>query len=754
MKVNMPYDGEVEVYSPTKATAEKAIELISSCDVTTVNKRTYSDCYMAFDIETTTLPNMNWDGLNETLSHFNTTFCWQLYITKGKDYEGMFIFGRDPKEFFMLIKYITKKLGCTPVCYIHNLSYEYNNLCELFLKGCDPKDPPFFKSKIRPLFFRSYGVEFRCSAELSHMSLAKIGGDLGIPKLKGDFDYSVCRFTDTPLSPLEMNYCFRDVFILVRYIESKVIELSHITGKEKKVANLPYTQTGYPRRDIREFFTRTPVGHKVNQEICKLTREQYTHCNKAFWGGFVQANYNYIACKLKNIFHVDLTSAYPAAMVMFKYPFHLGEVKGRVSAEEYYRLCYKEDMAVVAEITLENISIKDGQIPYIPLAKCSVKENVRSTNGKIVEASKITLTLCEVDFLLIDKVYSTHSGEPIVNNLTVTGMVLIGTKRRLPIQVVFSVLRYFEGKTKYKGVDGKEIEYAISKQMLNGIFGLSATGLLHSRYYVEDLETRTGEMEYTESTVLPYQWCVYITAYVRRWIYGFITNLSNTNKWAYADTDSLFLFSDEETRSLVEAHNDKIHKAIEELEQTFPVVQVSPKGKKQYLGLLLNDEDTDTGLIDEFCTVGAKRYYTVTTKNGVQTTTVTFAGMSGTKPIKKGATFSEEVQKEYDTTPGAPGINVQRMIKKYGSLWGAFKEIAKTDRPKGNTRGVELDYLEGVDQLIGVNIRAEPGSCFYYKDDTHEIREKASYVLTRRKKTYTLVPDLFSMLLHEGCPMM
>jgi len=740
-RICLPYDGEIEILNPGKEAVEACAALVTSSAIYAHKKKTVSSCIATFDIETSTLPNMN-KRLSDPdmLAYFNTCFCWQFYMIPEDAEKGIFIFGRKPEDFFSFVKRLSAKLkDIHVICYIHNLAYEYNNLCEYFVKTQKKDDTIFFKSPIRPLFLSCRNFEFRCSAELSHLSLQKIGDDIGVSKLKGDFDYNVRRFTDTPLSTMEINYCFRDVYILAKYLQYKVKELSTIDKKKRHIFDLPYTQTGYPRRDIKRVFTKTQKGAKINREICKLSHEQYNYLHPAFWGGFVQANYHYIGTLCANILHVDLTSAYPAAMLLFTYPYHLAYVG--VSEDRFLQLVHDTARAVIAEVTFKNISIKPGEIPYIPKDKCRNCVNMRTVGGKVVEADAITLTVCDVDYQLIEKAYSHFSGRPLEECLTLPGKILLGDKKPLPIAVIFSIMRYFSGKTEYKGVEGKEIEYALSKQMLNAIFGLSATSLEHFKYYVEDYETKVGEMEYTENTVIPYQWCIYITAYVRRWIYGFITRLSNKNFWIYADTDSLFLYSNAETNRLVKEHNATIHAALAEIEKTFPVSPVSPKGKKQYLGLLLNDEDTDSGLISEFCTIGAKRYFTVTEKAGKKETTVTFAGMSSTKPVKKGATYSEAVRKKYDCTPGAPGINVQRLIEKCGSLHKAFLQIRDSE--------VYLPYLETVDKLTAVNIRSEPGETFYFTDGVHHIEERCSYVLSGRGKHYSLTKDISNFILRE-----
>ncbi|WP_426466858.1 hypothetical protein, partial [Salmonella enterica] len=74
-------------------------------------------------------------------------------------------------------------------------------------------------------------------------------------------------------------------------------------------------------------------------------------------------------------------------------------------------------------------------------------------------AAKIALTITDVDFNIIKNFYSWESMR--------VGEMYCYKKEYLPTPFVKSILHLYESKTKLKGVEGKEVEYLNSKEMLN-----------------------------------------------------------------------------------------------------------------------------------------------------------------------------------------------------------------------------------------------------------------------------------------------
>lgn len=629
----------------------------------------------AFDIETTKVENINVVKGYESdkYKYFNIPFCWQFAI------DDFFIFGRKMENFFNLLRDIQKRIKGSFVVWVHNIKFEYNNLADYFA-GADV----FFKDNSTPVYIRWNDIEFRCSAQLTHKSLAQVGKQCGYNKLKGDFDYSIERNEGTELTPLEVNYCYRDVLILTRFIRAETPKYCESTGKKSNPYFLPYTQTGYPRKDIKRAWSNKPEGRKILKDTA-LDKDQYLFCNSGFFGGYVHANYRNVGVRflrdaLRDFYikHLDITSAYPSVMILRTFPFKMW-YSNLLSVKLYVKNLSREDYAQIANLTLKNVRLRKGHIPYIPYApeKMSAKGELVE-NGKIVIADEINITLTDVDMRLILRAYTFEIES--VNKL------LVGIKKHLPYNVVDVLLKYFEAKTKLKGLKdpAAEYEYNLSKQKFNGIYGLSASGLIHDQFEVNEqtFEVESAGLEYEPANVLPYQWAPYITAYVREIIYGTIAQMPDKSKYIYSDTDSLFYIDSPEMRAYVDNYNAGVKIQLEMLSNKyFNIIPENSKGEKQYLGTL-GDENDD---IAEFCTIGAKRYY-IRHSDGFYD--VTFSGLSATKSV-------------YDTVKKCRtdnGFNTKRLLEAgKGDLYKAFKKIKESH--------VYLPYVEGIDKLSNYNVR-------------------------------------------------
>ena len=94
-------------------------------------------------------------------------------------------------------------------------------------------------------------------------------------------------------------------------------------------------------------------------------------------------------------------------------------------------------------------------------------------------------------------------------------------------------------------MEGKEVEYLLSKGMLNSVYGMCVTDPVKDEHTYEtewDLE-KVDVMEaihkYNESKgrFLFYPWGIWVTAYARRNLWSAILNVGND--YVYSDTDSI-----------------------------------------------------------------------------------------------------------------------------------------------------------------------------------------------------------------------
>ena len=56
----------------------------------------------------------------------------------------------------------------------------------------------------------------------------------------------------------------------------------------------------------------------------------------------------------------------------------------------------------------------------------------------------------------------------------------------LPKALILAVLSLYKDKTELKGVEGKEIEYLVSKNMINAAFGMMVTAIIRDEYQYSD----------------------------------------------------------------------------------------------------------------------------------------------------------------------------------------------------------------------------------------------------------------------------
>lgn len=688
MKIwELPHDGPTEVYTPKEGVDIIVTECLASGSVLKGRKKErFYKAIASFDIETTKLENEAWcKGIAESYRYFNYTYCWQFIIG------DKFIFGREAGEFFRMLDKAAEELDGTLIIWIHNMAYEVNNLADYFYG--DRMRKSFWKNATTPLFINFDHYQFRCSAQLTHRSLAMLGDDVGITKLKEEFDYNRIIGPKDPLSAADLNYCFRDVKILSAYLKKETEQYCASVRKEACPVYLPYTQTGYVRKDMQEHFSNTPAGWHLLQDTA-LGEDVYNDIKPGFYGGFVHGNYRVIGEVITDPFlHVDIVSAYPWAMVTKPYMLHIRECSVYDSELLVANLA-RPTYGQIADITITECWLKKGRVPYIPYVEGNTKVialknelgvvHTIEENGKLIYADKVRLTVCDTDLRMILENYEVKPEQIHINKL------YVGTKRRLPYEVVSRVLHFYEQKTTLKGIsspDGSvEYMYGLSKQKLNSCYGMSAQALEN-----QTIELLEGALmpeivgsEYQDSKTLPYQIALQITSYVREVVYSFISYLQRTpgNLAYYSDTDSVFCKDTPEAREYIRKYNEARVAELEQLRlRYFNIIPCNRKGEPQYLGCLDLEKDCKDAL--EFCTIGAKRYYI---KHADGLVDITFSGLRATK------VWEDENGIRHN------GRNTERLIEKYGSVAKAFHQIVEGD--------VVLPYEEGTDKLSNYNVRS------------------------------------------------
>lgn len=494
------------------------------------------------------------------------------------------------------------------ICYIHNMSFEFQFMMKYFTW-----ENVFAVSERKPIkAMCSLGIEFRDSYILSGMSLEKTANNLmfhTVDKMTGDLDYSLIRTHETKLSDKELKYCENDVVILLYYINEQ------IKNYDNNINKIPLTNTGKVRKYVKENCYYTSKNHKKSNtgkyrryrnlmQQLTLEEREYRQLKRAFQGGFTHANPNHSGKLLENVNSVDFTSSYPTVMLSEKYPmskgFHL-EINSLEDFEQARKL-----YLMVFDVKFTNIQAKISYENYLSESKCYDIKNKIVNNGRVFSADSLITTITNIDYDIIEQVYQWEEMD-IVN-------VTAYYKNYLPKSIIESILKLYKDKTQLKGIEGKEVEYLVSKGMLNSIYGMSVTDI------VRDENTFTTKWEKTPADVskqiekynkgkqrfLFYAWGIFVTAYARRNLWTGITNFKND--YVYSDTDSIKAMNFNNHLDYINKYNKNIMNKLEKMCDNYDIdyrllKPTNKQGIEKPIGIWDND-----GEYTRFKTLGAKRY--------------------------------------------------------------------------------------------------------------------------------------------------
>lgn len=583
--------------------------------VTNNKKVTYLNVECAFDIETTSY-------MADT-HKYAFVYLWAFGIGEN----GEILTGRTWDEFLTLCTELQTHYDLSPqkrlVCYVHNLGYEfqfmrkYFNWLEVF--SVDERKPIFALC--------DFGIEFRCSYLLSGYSLATVAKNLTnhtISKKLGDLDYSLIRHHETPITETELEYCLHDVRIVLYYINEQLAQYGRID-------QIPKTNTGRVRKFVRDVcFYRTISGEKrarsAYQKYSKIMQDLtldstvYMMLKRCFMGGFTHASMTHTNTLLHNVSSVDFTSSYPSVMLSERFPMSRFKPINITNLETFKTYC--KMYAMVFDVKFINLTPKLHYENYISESKCFILRDEVINNGRVYSASELATTITNIDFDIIEKCYTWD--KIFITNAYYAHL------NYLPKPIIESVLKLYQDKTTLKDVQGFEVEYLLSKGMLNSIYGMTVTDIVkptitYTNDWGIDLVNTDDEIaKYNDSKnrFLYYAWGVWITAYARRNLWSGI--LAVGNDYVYSDTDSLKILNFENHQDYINFFNKQIHQKMLAMMKYYKLDETllepkTIKGDKKLIGVW-DFEGTYT----RFKTLGAKRYLTET--NGKLSLTV--AGLS------------------------------------------------------------------------------------------------------------------------------
>ena len=567
--------------------------------IRTNKKIEYLNIESSFDIETSSVKIQN------EKSAF--MYIWMFGIGYGEPV----YYGRTWKEFTELCKTLQQVYDLNEnrrlVIYVHNLGYEFQ-----FMRKYFEWLNVFSVGERKPLkALCDYGIEFRDSYILSGYSLAKTGENLQkhkIKKMVGDLDYSLVRTANTNMTKKELGYCKGDIDVVNAYISEQIEQYGDI-------AKIPLTNTGRVRSYVRNNCYYTSKNHRKSSKgkyyryrkimnDLTITKKEYIQLKRAFMGGFTHANANYSNKLLHDVTSIDFTSSYPSVMLAEQFPMSKGKEIQVTSLDELELLCDK--YCLVFDIKLENIRPKISHENYISESKCFILKGSEINNGRVYSADELAMTITNVDYDIIKQCYSWDS-------IAITNVIRYH-KGYLPKAIIQSILELYQDKTELKGVEGKEVEYLLSKGMLNSVYGMSVTDIVKDEHiYIDDWDKEPANIDeqiekYNESKnrFLYYPWGVWVTAYARKNLWTGI--IAFGDDYIYSDTDSIKLKNYENHSDYINWYNDMTVTKLTDMmnHYKFDLELLSPKtieGDTKMLGIWDYE-----GTYPRFKTLGAKRY--------------------------------------------------------------------------------------------------------------------------------------------------
>ena len=570
------------------------------------DKTLFRNCMCAFDIETTYL-----DDVEQSIM-----YIWQFAVMDLRNGNIWYCFGRTWEQFTKLLDSFYHE-GITVLVWVHNLSYEFQFMRHWL---------PFQKDKIFALKSRKVvradidGVQFRCSYIQTNKSLDAFTRDMGVvhQKLSGvEFDYSKKRYPWTEMTTEELQYCCNDV---VGLLESMQVRMRM---ENDTLYSLPLTSTGYIRRLAKEAM-RKFNHNQLQAMMCDV--DVYKLLRLEFRGGDTHANRYHVNKILENVASYDRASSYPDVMLNYRFPMSAFTPRMITDIGELEKKCQIRDCCFIAVFIITNLQQRDIYYgaPYLSLDKAVEISGQVVDNGRILSADRAVYVFNDIDWKIVK---SEYVGEVEISQ------VYIAKYGYLPQAFRDLVIDLFHKKTSRKNVDGQELNYMRSKELINSLYGMCAQNPVKpdviymdepdQAFTLEDIVDIGEKLEkYNKKAFLLYAWGCWVTAWARLKLKEMI-NIVGDN-FVYCDTDSVkFLVRDDYKR--IVARIEEYNQGLKELSISNKGYADDKKGITHYLGVYEYEET-----YKQFKTLGAKKY-AYTRQDG--TFKITIAGV----PKKAGA---------------------------------------------------------------------------------------------------------------------
>ena len=227
----------------------------------------------------------------------------------------------------------------------------------------------------------------------------------------------------------------------------------------------------------------------------------------------------------------------------------------------------------------------------LSLSKCRDVVNYYLDNGRILQADQLETTVTDIDWDILNDCYQFEA--EILDIWQTKYAPLPEPLRALTID-------YYDRKTRLKGVVGEELQYDLSKALLNSIYGMMAYNPCKPDLFFDGAEFEVmpldiqGKLDANlNRAFLVYAWGVWVTAWARLRLYEGI-KIAGAG-FVYCDTDSVKYLGDADfTAYNKQRITDSTYNGA---------YATDPAGITHYMGVFEEEKP-----YDQFRTWGAKKY--------------------------------------------------------------------------------------------------------------------------------------------------
>lgn len=509
------------------------------------------DCISIFDVET------SWNHDIDNPQAWIYQWAWLL--------NDIIVVGRTKEEIIKLMHELhnVNNEGIIRT-FIHNLPYEFSYLWYDWMENFTLKGDIMASAPHKPFKLSLDGFEFMCSYKVSNRSLSAWGKyyDVEHKKLDNAIDYQAIHYPTDELTETDWLYMYHDV------ISPKECILALMNQECMRYDQLLMTSTMYVKNEVTKRYNQDRHNYFEFKKKA-LTYESYNVLRKSFVGGITHANWKILNTTVKgDIRHYDFNSHYPTQMITKLFPMgkvYKYTVGGSPSID---RFLPNDNFAYWCVVDFKNLRLRDNKcitMPYISVSKCESIEHTEyiKDNGRLVECKGYCrMYLSSYDIKWILKQYTCDAYVVKESYRSRLG--------KLPNYLTDTILECYLNKCKLKGVEGMEVEYNKSKNILNGLYGVCATDPVRDDVVFNFgnwvSENKHSDINYINEKLekyyksynkwTRYEWGTWVTSLARDELMTCIELVGYEN-YLYCDTDSIFFLATDNNVKSIEQLNEK-----------------------------------------------------------------------------------------------------------------------------------------------------------------------------------------------------